>query len=200
MAFGAGWVTAEDRGAILQLLRGPARIAALDVPGLDPFEVAFSGRNFVPSAGGRGVPLEPGRRAPLPRARRDGSILAIIRAYAAGVNGWNRLNSVPAATLHDERRHRPERRSSRRASARTGAVRCERDVPRRARASGSARTTRAVSSRTCAQRTTPKRRSPSSRRSRTTFRRERRRGASSWTTAASRAHCRLSHRLRPTRS
>ena len=46
-----------------------------------------------------------------------------------------------------------------------------------------------MSSRTCGPRTTPKRRSPSSRRFRTTFLRERRQGASSWTTAATRARC-----------
>ena len=48
--FGAGWATAEDRGLDLQLLRGPARISALDVPGYDAFSVALSGRQFVPSA------------------------------------------------------------------------------------------------------------------------------------------------------
>lgn len=40
--FGAGWATAEDRGLDLQLLRGPARISALDVPGYDAFSVALS--------------------------------------------------------------------------------------------------------------------------------------------------------------
>ena len=48
--FGAGWATAEDRGLYLQLLRGAARISALDVPGYDAFSVALSARTFVPSA------------------------------------------------------------------------------------------------------------------------------------------------------
>src|SRR5439155_17517006 len=47
--FGAGWATAEDRGLYLQLLRGPARISALDVPGYDAFSVALSARQFLPS-------------------------------------------------------------------------------------------------------------------------------------------------------
>jgi hypothetical protein len=34
VAYGAGWVTAADRGLLLQLIRGPARVAAHDVPGL----------------------------------------------------------------------------------------------------------------------------------------------------------------------
>ncbi len=50
VAYGVGWVTAADRGLLLQLIRGPARVAALDVPGLDPLALALSGKNFVPSA------------------------------------------------------------------------------------------------------------------------------------------------------
>ena len=42
VAYGAGWVTAADRGLLLQLIRGPARVAALDVPGLDPLALALS--------------------------------------------------------------------------------------------------------------------------------------------------------------
>jgi acyl-homoserine lactone acylase PvdQ len=52
--YGAGWVTVEDRdqpGApLMEALRGPGRVAALDVPGIDPFSLVFSGRQFVPSA------------------------------------------------------------------------------------------------------------------------------------------------------
>ncbi len=52
--YGAGWVTVTDRdqpGApLMEALRGPGRIAALDVPGIDPFSLVFSGRQFIPSA------------------------------------------------------------------------------------------------------------------------------------------------------
>ena len=48
--FGAGWATAEDRQLFMELLRGPGRIAALDVPGVNAFAVALSFRQFVPSA------------------------------------------------------------------------------------------------------------------------------------------------------
>src|SRR3954452_16925402 len=47
--FGAGWVTAEDRSAFIEIIRGPARIAALDVPGVNAFNVATSLRQFVPT-------------------------------------------------------------------------------------------------------------------------------------------------------
>ena len=42
--WGAGWVAAEDRGLILQLIRGPGRITALDGPAYD------QSREFVPSS------------------------------------------------------------------------------------------------------------------------------------------------------
>jgi acyl-homoserine lactone acylase PvdQ len=48
--FGAGYATAEDRYVLMELLRGPGRLAALDAPGLDPFALATSGRQFVPTA------------------------------------------------------------------------------------------------------------------------------------------------------
>ena len=37
LSFGAGWVTARDRGLLLNLGRGPARVAVADVPGIDAF-------------------------------------------------------------------------------------------------------------------------------------------------------------------
>ena len=49
VAYGAGWATAEDRGLLLGLIRGPARAAALDIPGIDPIGLALSGKTFVPS-------------------------------------------------------------------------------------------------------------------------------------------------------
>ena len=47
--FGAGWVAAEDRGLLLQFGIGPAYVAALDVPGIDPFGLVTSARSFTPS-------------------------------------------------------------------------------------------------------------------------------------------------------
>jgi acyl-homoserine lactone acylase PvdQ len=37
--FGIGYVTAEDRTLLMDQVRGPGRIAALDVPGVDPFSI-----------------------------------------------------------------------------------------------------------------------------------------------------------------
>ena len=85
VAFGAGWVTAEDRGLLLELIRGPARAAALDIPGISPVELALSGKAFVPSAPGealldRQVDL---LRKSGPRGRR---LLAAMQGYVAGLN------------------------------------------------------------------------------------------------------------------
>ncbi len=47
--YGAGWVTVEDRAALMELLRGPARLAAVDAPGIDPVQLVLSFRQFTPS-------------------------------------------------------------------------------------------------------------------------------------------------------
>jgi hypothetical protein len=83
--FGAGWATAEDRGLYLQLVRGPTRIAALDVPGLDAFSLATSGRRFVPSAQTEAFLS---RQVALARAAgpRGLQLIRDVDAYTAGVN------------------------------------------------------------------------------------------------------------------
>ena len=85
VAFGAGWVTAEDRGLLLELIRGPARAAALDIPGISPVELALSGKALVPSAQGEallGQQVDLLRKSG-PRGRR---LLAAMQGYVAGLN------------------------------------------------------------------------------------------------------------------
>ena len=84
--FGAGWATAEDRGLDLQLLRGPARIAALDVPGYDAFSVALSARTFVPSAATEAVLAQQAQLAAKTAAGRQ--LLKDVDAYLLGINGY----------------------------------------------------------------------------------------------------------------
>jgi acyl-homoserine lactone acylase PvdQ len=96
VAFGAGWVTAADRGIVLQLLRGPARLAALDVPGVDPFALALSGRSFVPSREAEAY-VSNQLDALRSLGPRGTQLLAVIRAYAAGINAWYRLEGAPVA-------------------------------------------------------------------------------------------------------
>lgn len=94
VAFGAGYATAADRGLLLALIRGPARAAALDVPGLDPIGLALSGRSFVPSPQteaflARQVAL---LRATGPVGRR---MVSLVQAYAAGINAYYRSQGLP---------------------------------------------------------------------------------------------------------
>jgi acyl-homoserine lactone acylase PvdQ len=89
VVFGAGWVTAQDRGLFIESIRGPARIAALDVPGLDAFGLATSLRQFTPSASTERYLRN--QSAPLRRAGRKGRrVLRDIDAYVAGINAYYR--------------------------------------------------------------------------------------------------------------
>ena len=45
----AGWIAAEDRGALLQQARYDARVAAIDAPGLDAVDLIASLKSFQPS-------------------------------------------------------------------------------------------------------------------------------------------------------
>ena len=93
--FGAGWATAEDRGLLLQLLRNAGRIAALDVPGVDAFSFALSGRGYRPSVAAE---QQLTNIVALLRATRDGrQMLADINAYVAGINAYHRAQSLPIA-------------------------------------------------------------------------------------------------------
>jgi acyl-homoserine lactone acylase PvdQ len=90
--FGAGYATAEDRFVLMELLRGPGRLAALDVPGIDPFALATAGRQFVPT------PTTDDRIAQqLSLIRSSGAkrrqLFADVSSYVAGINAYyRRLN------------------------------------------------------------------------------------------------------------
>lgn len=89
VTFGAGWVTAQDRGLFIETVRGPARIAALDVPGLDAFALATSLRPFTPSAATERFLNRQAR--PLRRAGRKGrQVLRDVDSYLAGINAYYR--------------------------------------------------------------------------------------------------------------
>ena len=84
--FGAGWATAEDRGLYLQLLRGPARISALDVPGYDAFTLALSGQSFTPSAQTEAFLAT--QVALARKTARGRQLIADVDAYIAGINAY----------------------------------------------------------------------------------------------------------------
>ena len=94
--FGAGWVSAEDRGFLMELLRGPGRISALDVPGLDAFSLVGSGRVVEPSAATESFLADQ-----LQLARKAGprglQLVRDVDAYVAGINAYNRTHGVSTA-------------------------------------------------------------------------------------------------------
>jgi acyl-homoserine lactone acylase PvdQ len=94
VVFGAGWATAQDRQLIIELLRGPGRLAALDAPGISPFAAALSGRTFVPSA-----QTESYLASQFDLLERRGAkgrrVVRLIDAYIAGINAWYRKAGLP---------------------------------------------------------------------------------------------------------
>jgi Penicillin amidase len=92
--FGAGWVTAEDRGLLLSLIRGPARTAALDIPGLDPLSLALSGKTFVPSLQTEAFLANQidALKASGPSGRR---MVSLIQAYVQGLNAYYKAKGIP---------------------------------------------------------------------------------------------------------
>lgn len=107
--FGSGYVTAEDRNLLMQLVRGPSRIAALDVPGLDAFSLALSGRVFLPSQQAENF-LAAQYQVLESKGAKGRAIIADIDAFVAGVNAyiqksglqippWNRNDFVASAAL-----------------------------------------------------------------------------------------------------
>ena len=109
VAFGAGWATAADRQLLMELFRGPGRIAALDAPGVDPLAFALSGRTFRPSARTEAALA---RQFDLLRARGEAGrrAIRIVDAYVAGINAqyrkaglalapWTRIDVVAVGGL-----------------------------------------------------------------------------------------------------
>jgi acyl-homoserine lactone acylase PvdQ len=103
VAFGAGWTTARDRGLLVQLGRGPARVAVADVPGLDAFGLITSAQSFVPSPEAEALVTEQRKLLVETYGAKGRQILADAQAYADGINAYWRANGVnqPPATVND---------------------------------------------------------------------------------------------------
>src|SRR3954466_3819414 len=106
--FGAGWVTAEDRGLFIETIRGPARVAALDVSGIDPFRLATSLGAFAPSRAAERFVARSANR--LKKDRQGRRLLKDVDAFVAGINAyykktknlakpWTRNDVAAAASL-----------------------------------------------------------------------------------------------------
>ncbi len=95
LAFGAGWVTARDRGLYLDLGRGPARVAVADVPGIDAFELVTSAQEFIPSAATEQLVTDQVQLIIDTYGDEGEEIIADAQAYADGVNAYIEANGTP---------------------------------------------------------------------------------------------------------
>jgi acyl-homoserine lactone acylase PvdQ len=107
--FGIGYVTAEDRTLLMDLLRNPGRIAAVDAPGLDAFTLATSFQPFTPSQQTEDF-LAQQEQVLLDAGPEGQQIITDIDDYldgintyrsAAGVSGrpWNRNDVIAVASM-----------------------------------------------------------------------------------------------------
>jgi acyl-homoserine lactone acylase PvdQ len=94
LAFGAGWTTSRDRGLLVRLARGPARVAVADVPGIDAFSLVTSGQSFVPSAETEALVTHQRRVLVETYGNKGRQILADARASAAGGNAYSRAHNI----------------------------------------------------------------------------------------------------------
>jgi len=103
VAFGAGWSTARDRGLLLLVGRGPARVAVADVPNIDAFSLVTSIQNFVPSPEAENLVTQEVQRLVATYGAKGQEIVSDAQAYADGINAYWAANNInlPPATVND---------------------------------------------------------------------------------------------------
>ncbi len=83
----AGWVSAEDRGLLLEQARYNSRVAAIDAPGLSAIGLTAGLQNFKPSPQTEAVVAQQTRQ--LQRAGKEGkAVLRDIDSFVAGINAY----------------------------------------------------------------------------------------------------------------
>lgn len=88
LAFGAGYVTARDRGLLLDFGRGPARAAVADVPGIDAFSLVTSAQEFVPSEAADALVSDQVDLLLETYGEEGEEIVADLQAYADGITAF----------------------------------------------------------------------------------------------------------------
>ncbi|HEV8152746.1 MAG TPA: penicillin acylase family protein, partial [Solirubrobacteraceae bacterium] len=103
LAFGAGWVTARDRGLLIQVGRGPARAAVADIPGIDAFSLVTSAQSYVPSPEVEAQVTAQQGLLVRTYGAKGRAILRDAQAYADGINAYWRANNInqQPATVND---------------------------------------------------------------------------------------------------
>lgn len=103
VSFGAGWATARDRALLIQVGRGPARVAVADVPNIDAFSLVTGVQSFTPSAAAEALVTEQVQLIQSTYGAYGQQIIADAQAYAAGVNAYWAANGIvqPTFTVND---------------------------------------------------------------------------------------------------
>jgi acyl-homoserine lactone acylase PvdQ len=92
--YGVGYAAAEDRGVLMELARGPGRLACLDAPGYNAFAVALSGKQFKASPQAEAFLAK--QIAWLQHGGAQGrQELKDIDAYVAGINAQRTAANLP---------------------------------------------------------------------------------------------------------
>ncbi|HEX8083436.1 MAG TPA: penicillin acylase family protein [Solirubrobacteraceae bacterium] len=81
-----GWVLQEDRGLLLQQGRNPGRLAALDAPNIDAFDLVVSLKQFTPTRQANRIINRTQTRALRKMGREGKAILRDIDLFVAGIN------------------------------------------------------------------------------------------------------------------
>ena len=103
VAFGAGWTTARDRALLLQVGRGPARVAVADVPNIDAFSLVTSVQSFTPSPEAEALVTQQVQLIAKTYGAKGKQIIADAQAYADGINAYwaaHNVNEAPV-TVND---------------------------------------------------------------------------------------------------
>ena len=98
LMYGAGWVSAADRSLIMEVLRGPARLSALDVPDAasTAFTLAQAGGRFIPTPASETLIAEQ-TQVLQSLGKRGRRILRYIDQYVEGINANYRERELPYA-------------------------------------------------------------------------------------------------------
>ena len=124
--WGSGWVAAEDRGLLLELGLGPAYVAALGIPGLNPFEMLLTGRSFMPSA--ESVTwVEEQKQSLIEKGAKGEQVIQDLENWTEGVNAYEQ--TLPPAGTAAARRVSPTRSPASPSSARSSATAAARKWP-----------------------------------------------------------------------
>src|SRR5918911_1157850 len=96
LTFTAGWITAEDRGLLLEQARFDSRVAAIDAPNLSAIALIAGLRTFVPSAQTE-AEIAKQTNAIRRAGRRGRRLLHDIDVYVKGINAQLRSINSPSA-------------------------------------------------------------------------------------------------------